>query len=102
MKKQRVGRTFAEIAENFNNMVFEQSESLKPAAELAKATAQQSGWLTRERAAEERLNNPRLLQAIFSEDVLNKRAQHRGSGGCAGHLVAARLVEHKPFGSAAL
>ncbi|HET9664672.1 MAG TPA: SurA N-terminal domain-containing protein, partial [Burkholderiales bacterium] len=33
LKRQQAARKFAELAENFNNVVFEQSESLQPAAE---------------------------------------------------------------------
>lgn len=95
LKKQRAGRKFAEISENFNNVVFEQAESLKAAAELAKASPQQSGWITRERA-DVPLNNPKLLQAIFSEDVLKNKRNTEAVEVAAGVLVAARVIEHKP------
>lgn len=96
LRKQQGGKKFAEIAENFNNLVFEQSESLKPAAELAKAGIQQSGWITREQAGDTRLNNPKLLQAIFSEDVLSNRRNTEAVEVAPGVLVAARLLERKP------
>jgi peptidyl-prolyl cis-trans isomerase D len=96
LRKQRANRRFVEIAETFNNTVFEQSESLKPAAALAKTTVQQSGWITRERAQEERLNHPRLLQAIFAEDVLKNGRNSEVVEVAPGVLVAARLIEHKP------
>ncbi|OGA56256.1 MAG: hypothetical protein A3F74_21725 [Betaproteobacteria bacterium RIFCSPLOWO2_12_FULL_62_58] len=95
LKKQRAGRKFAEIAENFNNIVFEQAESLKPAAELAKANPQQSGWITRERA-DAPLNNPKLLQAIFSEDVLKNKRNTEAVEVAPGVLAAARVIERKP------
>ena len=96
LKKQRAGRRFAEVAESFNNIVFEQSDSLKPAAELLKETPQKSGWITRTGAEDARLNNPKLLQAVFSEDVLvNKRNTEAIEVG-PGTLVSARVIEHKP------
>lgn len=95
LKKQRAGRKFSEIAENFNNVVFEQAESLKPAAELAKASPQQSAWITRERA-DAPLNHPKLLQAIFSEDVLKNKRNTEVIEVAPGVLVAARVFERKP------
>lgn len=96
LRKQLASRKFAEIAENFNNIVFEQSESLKPAAELAKAGIEKSGWITREHADNARLNNPKLLQAIFSEDVLKNKRNTEALEVGPGVLVAARVIEHKP------
>ena len=96
LKRQQAGRRFAEIAEQFNNVVFEQSESLKPAAELAKSSVRQSGWITRDNAADALLNNPRLRQAVFSEDVLVNKRNSPVVEVSPGVLVAARLMEHKP------
>lgn len=96
LKKQRANRRFAELAENFNNTVFEQSESLKPAAALVKSAPAQSGWITRDRAPEAQLNHPKLLQAIFSEDVLKNGRNTEAVEVAPGVLVAARLIEHKP------
>ena len=45
LKKQAAGRNFAESAEAFSNMVYEQSTSLKPAAERFNLAVQQSPWI---------------------------------------------------------
>ncbi len=95
LKRQRAGRKFAELAEQFNNVVFEQAESLKPAAELARTSPQQSGWITRQRAAAP-LNHPKLLQAIFSEDVIKNKRNTEAVEVAPGVLAAARMIEHKP------
>ena len=84
------------LAEKFNNIVFEQSDSLKPAAELLKQTPQKSGWITRSGAEDARLNNPKLLQAIFSEDVLDNKRNTEAIEIAPGTIVAARVIEHKP------
>ncbi len=96
LKKQRSARLYAEMAEKFNNTVFEQSESLKPAAELVKQAPRQSGWLNRSGAADPLLNNPKLLQAIFSEDVLINKRNTEAVEIAPGTIVAARVIEHKP------
>jgi len=96
LRKQQVARRFAELAENFNNTVFEQSDSLQPAAALLKAEVRRSGWVTRTRAEEPELNNPRLLQAVFSEDVLTNKRNTEAVEAAPGVLVAARVAEHRP------
>ncbi|MDP2241216.1 MAG: SurA N-terminal domain-containing protein [Burkholderiales bacterium] len=95
LRKELAGKKFAELAENFNNIVFEQSESLNAAAQLAKSTVQQSDWITREHAADARLNNPKLLQSVFSEDVLKNKRNTEAIEVAPGVLVAARIMEHK-------
>jgi peptidyl-prolyl cis-trans isomerase D len=72
-------RQFAEAAEAFSNMVYEQPDSLQPAAEKFKLKLQQSGWLPRNPtpealAAWASWATQKVLAAIFSEDSLkNKR-----------------------------
>jgi peptidyl-prolyl cis-trans isomerase D len=96
LKKQRVSRVYAEMAEKLNTVAFEQSDTLKPAADLLKQTPQRSGWITRARAEDPRLNNPKLLQAIFSDDVLNNKRNTEAIEVAPGVLVVARIVDHKP------
>jgi len=96
LKKQRAGRRLAELAEQFNNTVFEQSDSLKPAAELVKQAPRTSGWMTRTRAEDPQLNNPKFLQSVFSEDVLVNKRNTEAIEVAPGTIVAARIAEHKP------
>lgn len=97
LRKQSATRLFAEIAEKLNNTVFEQSDSLKPAAELVGQAPQQSGWITRSGGAQDpRLNDPKLLGAVFSEDVLVNRRNTEAVEVAPGTIVAARVIEHKP------
>jgi peptidyl-prolyl cis-trans isomerase D len=95
LKKQQAGRKFAELAEHFNNVVFEQSESLKAAAELAKSGVKQSGWITRDHADDQLLNNPKLRQAVFADDVISNKRNSQVVEVAPGVLIAARLLEHK-------
>jgi peptidyl-prolyl cis-trans isomerase D len=97
LKRQRAGKKFSEMAEQFNNMVFEQSDSLKPVADLTKSTVLQSNFFGRGGAASDpRLNHPKLLQAIFSDDVLKNKRNTEAVEVVPGTLLAARLLEHKP------
>jgi len=97
LRKQLAGKRFAELADSFNNVVYEQSESLKPAADLLKTQPRASGWISRTGVATEPpLNNPRLLSAIFSDEVLRSKRNSEVIEVAPGTLVAARLLEHKP------
>ncbi len=97
LKKQIAGRQFAESAENFSNLVYEQSSSLKPAADAMKTVVQQGPWLTKGRPAQLRiLDNPKLLGEIFSDDAIKSKRNTSAVEVAPNMLVAARVVEHKP------
>jgi peptidyl-prolyl cis-trans isomerase D len=96
LKKQLASRKFAELAEGFSNALFEQSDSLKPAADLIKAAPQKSAWISRTGGDNALLGNPKLLQAVFSDDVLKNKRNTEAIEVGPGVLVAARVLEHKP------
>ncbi|MEO7728665.1 MAG: SurA N-terminal domain-containing protein [Burkholderiales bacterium] len=96
LKRQKAGKKFAELAEQFNNLVFEQGDSLKPAADALKLPLQTSGWTSRSGGEKKLLTNPKLLQAVFGEDaVKNKRNTEVVDVG-GNNLVSARVLEYKP------
>ncbi len=96
LKKQLAGRKYAELADAFSNTLFEQSESLKPAADLIRATPQKSGWISRAGSDNALLGNPKLLQAVFSDDVLKNKRNSEVVEVAPGVLMGARVIEHKP------
>jgi peptidyl-prolyl cis-trans isomerase D len=97
LKRQKAGKRFAELAEQFNNLVFEQGDSLKPAADALKLTVQPGGWVSRSGASDNKLlNNQKLLQSMFADDtVKNKRNTEVVDVG-NNTLVSAHIVEYKP------
>jgi peptidyl-prolyl cis-trans isomerase D len=97
LKRQKAGKRFAELAEQFNNLVFEQGDSLKPAADALKLTVQSGGWVSRNGAGDNKLlNNQKLLQSVFADDtVKNKRNTEVVDVG-NNTLVSAHIVEYKP------
>jgi peptidyl-prolyl cis-trans isomerase D len=95
IKRQSAARQYGEQAEAFSNMVYEQADTLNAAAEKFKLTLQQSDWLTRDKAAGV-LNNPRLLAALFSADVIKSKHNTEAIEVAPNTLLAARVLEHKP------
>jgi peptidyl-prolyl cis-trans isomerase D len=78
-------------------VVYEQSSSLKPAADALKVAVQQGPWLTKGQPSPLRLlNNPKLLGEIFSDDAIKAKRNTTAVEVAPGILVAAHVVEHKP------
>ncbi len=98
LRKQQAQRQFAELAESFSNSVYEQSDSLAPVAERLKLTVQKAQNLTRVPAAGAQgvMNNPKLLQAVFSEDAVAKRRNTAAIEVAPNTLASARVVNHRP------
>ncbi|MCX7208495.1 MAG: SurA N-terminal domain-containing protein [Proteobacteria bacterium] len=96
LKLEKVSQGFQKQADRFNELVYQQADSLKPAAEAFKLAVQQSGWMTRAKAAEELLNNDKLRDAAFSDDVLKKKHNSEAIEVVAGTLVSVRVIEAKP------
>lgn len=95
--RQKGMRRFAEAAEGFSNSVYEQSDSLKPAAEKYKLKVQVSDWIGRT-AGEPKsvLSNAKLLGALFSPDSIKAQRNTDAVEIAPGVLVAARVLEHRP------
>ena len=96
LRKQRAGRKFAEAAETFSNLVYEQPDSFKPVAEKYKVPVQTSGWVTRQSAPVQVLNNQRVLSALFTDEAIKNRRNTEAVEVSAGTLVSARVIEHRP------
>jgi peptidyl-prolyl cis-trans isomerase D len=97
LKQQAAARRFAEVAEQFANIVYEQPDSLQPAAEKFKLTLRQSNWLVKGApAAGGELGNERLIAAIFSDDAVKNKRNTEAVETAPSTLVAARVLEHKP------
>ncbi|HJT50740.1 MAG TPA: SurA N-terminal domain-containing protein [Nitrosospira sp.] len=96
VKKQKAAKLFGEMADNFSNTVYEQSDSLKPAAENFGLTIQQSGWIGRSGGKPPYFTNERLLMAIFSDDAIKDKRNTEAVEVSPNTLVSARVLEYKP------
>jgi len=95
--KQKGARKFTEAAEGFNNMVYEQSDSLKPAAERYKLNIANTDWFSRQAPGQiGPLAHPKLLAALFSPDATKQRRNTDAVEVAPGVLVAARVLDFKP------
>jgi peptidyl-prolyl cis-trans isomerase D len=91
---------FAESADNFANMVYEQSDSLQPAAEAFGLKIQKADGLTRSGFTNKSLDTPyinkRVIEELFSSESINEKRNIQSTEVASGTLVSARVVKHIP------
>ncbi|SEL21254.1 SurA N-terminal domain-containing protein [Nitrosovibrio tenuis] len=96
IKKQKARTLFDERAEGFSNAVYEQSDSLRPAAERFNLPLQQSGWIGKNTGEPPYFNNARLLQAVFSDGAIRNKQNTEAVEVAPNTLVSARVLDHRP------
>jgi len=101
LKRQTASRKFAEAAESFHNMVYEQSDSLQPVAEKFKLKLQTSGWIPKnpgqkDVAALGALANAKVLTSLFSDDAIKNKRNTEAVEIAANTLISARVLEYVP------
>ncbi|NKE65112.1 peptidyl-prolyl cis-trans isomerase [Ramlibacter sp. RBP-2] len=95
--KQLAQRKYAEAADTFTNTVYEQSDSLKPAADKLKLQVR-TATVTRQPApgATGPLANPKFLGALFAPDNLEKKRNTEAVEVAPSTLASGRVVQHTP------
>jgi len=97
LKKQQAQKLFAENAEAFSNLVYEQGDSLAPAAERFKLVVQTAQGLTRQsQVGQGVLSNERLLSEIFALESVEKKRNVAAVETRSGQLTTARVVQYSP------
>ena len=97
VRGQLAQRKFAEAAEQFTNLVYEQSDSLKPVAERLKLEVQSASNIGRDAvAAPTAANHPKLLAAVFSQDSIEKKRNTEAIELAPNVLAAARITSYSP------
>jgi peptidyl-prolyl cis-trans isomerase D len=99
VKNQQAAKLFADDADAFTNMVYEQADSLQPAADKFKLqiqTATVSRTPNPAAAQNGPLNNPKFLAAVFADDTLKNK--HNTAAVDLGNntLVSARVTQYQP------
>lgn len=104
LRKQQAQRQFAEAADTFSNLVYEQAQSLQPAAERLKLTVQTAKGLQRlPRPGDTSvLANRRLLEALFSPESTSSKRNTEAIDTGSNQLVSARVVAYHPARTLAL
>ncbi|HET7062192.1 MAG TPA: peptidylprolyl isomerase, partial [Nitrosospira sp.] len=102
IRKQKARKLFDEMSEGFSNTVYEQSDSLKPAAEKFHLAVQKSGWIGKNSGFPPYFSNAKLLQAVFSDDAIKNKHNTEAIEVAPNTLVSARVLEHRPASTPSL
>jgi peptidyl-prolyl cis-trans isomerase D len=98
MKQQEAQKRFVEAAERFSNLVYEQPDSLEPAAKEFGLKIEQSGWISKGKAQPAMLGDARLMDALLNEETLKKKQNVEAIEVAPNTLVSARVIEHRAAG----
>jgi len=93
--RREAQKKFAESAEGFTNTVYEQADSLAPAAEKYKLKLMKTAAFARAAPPRE-INHPKLLERLFSDDAVKSRRNVEAIEIAPGVLVSARVADYKP------
>ncbi len=99
LKKQKLSKKYSEMAETFTNMVYEQSESLKPVADKLGLKIETVDGLTRKPnpvLAQAPYSNEKFLAAIFGVDAVKNKRNTEAVEVSPSVLISGRVVEFKP------
>jgi peptidyl-prolyl cis-trans isomerase D len=98
VRNQLVQKKFADAAVEFGDTVYEQPDSLKPAADKWKLEIKTAQHVTRTPApgATGALANPRFLEALFSGDAIRDKRNTKAIDIGANQLASGRVVQHTP------
>lgn len=97
-RKFEAENLYFDYAERLAQLAYENSASLTPAAEALGLTVNTTDWVTRDGQLPAPLDEPKVMNAVFSDDVLveghNSELIEVGSQ----RAVVVRVAEHEPAG----
>ena len=96
LKRQKATRKFVEAADQFQNLVYEQADSLQAAAKGLNLEVKTTPMLTRAQVQALAQNSPKFVQAVFSAESLQAKRNSEALEVAPNTLMAARVVDYKP------
>jgi peptidyl-prolyl cis-trans isomerase D len=95
LKRGRAQKKFAEAAESFSNIAYEQPDSLQPLVDRFKLKIATTDWFSLRNAPAD-LASPKLLAALFGEDAIRNKRNTEAIETAPARVVVGRVLEHKP------
>lgn len=96
LKHQKASEKFGELAEDFRNIIFEESSTLQIAADMFNLPIQQTDWISRQSTEPPLVTQKSILDEIFSDNVLHNQSNTGALEVQPDTLVAARVLAHRP------
>jgi peptidyl-prolyl cis-trans isomerase D len=93
-------KVFSDKADQFANITYDQSDSLKPAADKLRLSIQSQKGLTRGGvtgvAKDHPLSNPKVMQSLFSDEAIKNKRNTEAVQTAPGVFVSARVITFHP------
>lgn len=99
IKKQIAAKKYSDMADQLNNLVYENGDSLKAVSDKLKLKIQTASGVTRvpnPAAGTAPYNNAKFLAALFTDDVIKAKHNTEAVQTAPNTLVAGRMVSYKP------
>ena len=102
LRRQKSGQKFATAADQLQNLVYEQADSLAGAAKALGVEVKSSPLVTRTQAQAIAQGSAKFVQALFAPESLQSKRNTEAIEVGPNMLMAGRIVEHKPAAPRAL
>ena len=96
LKRQKASQKFAAAADQFQNLVYEQADSLAGAAKALDLKVETTAFVTRSQVQALAMNNAKFVQALFSPESIQSKRNTEALEVGPNALMAGRIVEYKP------
>ena len=96
LKKQKAAQKFATAADQFQNLVYEQADSLVGVGKTLDLKVESTPFITRSQAQALGLGNPKFVAALFSPESIQGKRNTEAIEVAPNTLIAGRIVEYKP------
>ena len=96
LRTRKAEERFFELSEKFQNLVYEQSDSLTTAADLLGLKIETSDWFTRTGGGSGIVAEPKVIAAAFDPEVLSQGRNSNTIEVGRNTLVALRIAAHEP------
>jgi len=96
LKRQKASQKFAAAADQFQNLVYEQADSLAGAAKALDLKVETTAFVTRSQVQALAMNNAKFVQALFSPESIQSKRNTEALEVGPNALMAGRIVQYKP------
>jgi peptidyl-prolyl cis-trans isomerase D len=96
LKRQKAQARFAQAADQLQNLVYEQADSLAPAAKALDVEVTSTPFISRAQVQQLAMNNAKFVEALFSPESLQGKRNTDAIEIGQNALIAGRIVEYKP------
>jgi peptidyl-prolyl cis-trans isomerase D len=96
LRRQKATQKFASAAEQFQNLVYEQADSLAGAAKALDLKVETTSLMTRAQIQQLALGNEKFVKALFSPESLQAKRNTEAIEVAPNTLMAGRILEYKP------